>query len=126
MDFHFTLRRNVGELRGWSNGEIDLPLLNSGYISKVVELLKMGQRNSAEWKTQWIDHCGKYGYGKQDPNRHDAMFLISFVFRFGLAEVVTAKWAVEGSYLVALGELAKPYMVQTVNQGRGSNKDWDS
>lgn len=51
----------------------------------------------------------------QDPNRHGAMFLLAFVLKFGLAEVVSAPWA--GPFLVSLGELSKPYMVQTIKKG---------
>jgi hypothetical protein len=91
-------------------------------LPKVIELVKQGQRNSQEWKTLWIDWCQKNGNGIQDPNRHSAMFIIAFVLKYGLAEVVSSNWA--GPYLVSLGELSKPYMVNTIKKGQSIDEVW--
>ena len=55
--------------------------------TKVIDLVKMGQRNNQDWKTMWIDWCQEHGNGVHDPTRHNPMYLIAFVLKFGLAEV---------------------------------------
>jgi len=89
---------------------------------KVVELVKMGQRNSPQWKAMWIEQCGEYGNGIHDPTRHTPMFIIAFIMKFGLADVVTAPWATP--YLVNLGALAKPFMVATIKKGQSMSETW--
>lgn len=94
----------------------------NGSLEKVIEMVKQGQRNSQEWKGLWIEWCQLHGHGVQDPSRHQAMFIIAFVLKYGLAEVVSATWAAH--YLVALGELAKPFMVQTIKKGQSQSEQW--
>eukprot|EP00392_Amoebophrya_sp_AT5.2_P016263 g16521.t1 len=95
---------------------------NVAALNRVIELVKQGQRNSAEWKTMWIDWCQENGAGVHDPTRHQACFIIAFVLKYGLAEVVSAPWA--SPYLVSLGELAKPYMVSTIKKGQSLSEIW--
>lgn len=93
------------------NSEVNLnpPTSTAQALGQVVELIKLGQRNSRDWKTSWIQWCQQNGGGVHDPTRHDSMFIIAFVLKYGLADVVQAKWA--RNHLIALGELAKPCMV---------------
>lgn len=91
-------------------------------FGKVIELVKQGQRNSPEWKNMWIDWCQENGNGVHDPTRHSPCFIIAFVLKYGLAEVVSAHWA--SPYLVSLGELAKPFMVQTIKKGQSMSEIW--
>ncbi|CAD7959868.1 unnamed protein product [Amoebophrya sp. A25] len=99
-----------------SNVQVD------GSLGRVIELVKQGQRNSQDWKTLWIDWCQENGNGIHDPTRHSACFIIAFVLKYGLAEVVSAPWA--SPYLVSLGELAKPYMVATIKKGQSMSEVW--
>jgi len=91
-------------------------------LTKCMEMVKQGQRSSPEWKARWIEFCQECGNGIQDPGRHDAIFIVSFVMKFGLADVVNANWA--NPYLVSLGELAKPLMVRTIKKGQTSDDLW--
>lgn len=91
-------------------------------LQRVIDLVKQGQRNSQEWKNMWIDWCQDNGNGVHDPTRHSACFIIAFVLKFGLAEVVSAPWA--SNYLVSLGELAKPYMVSSIKKGQSMSEVW--
>lgn len=91
-------------------------------FQRVIELVKQGQRNSPEWKNMWTDWCQENGNGVNDPTRHVPFSVIGFVLKFGLAEVVNAPWA--SPYLVSLGELAKPFMVQTIKKGQSMSETW--
>lgn len=91
-------------------------------LTKCMEMVKQGQRSSPEWKQRWIEFCSECGNGIQDPGRHDAIFIVSFVMKFGLADVVNANWA--NPYLVSLGELAKPLMVRTIKKGQTNDDLW--
>lgn len=96
---------------------------NDGPLRKIQELVKMGQRNCQEWKQLWIEWCQQNGNGVQDPARHSSLFILSFVLKFGLASVVGTNWA--QPYLVSLGELAKPYMTQTISRGCQESDTWN-
>lgn len=91
-------------------------------FNKLAELLKQGQRNDTSWKQLWVEWCGSHGKGVQDPGKHEPIFIIAFIMKFGLAQVVEADWA--APYLVALGEVAKPYLVGTIKRGQGMSAVW--
>ncbi|CAD7936730.1 unnamed protein product [Amoebophrya sp. A120] len=103
-------------------GQASQTAANASALGRVIELVKQGQRNSAEWKTMWIDWAQENGNGVHDPTRHQACFIIAFVLKYGLAEVVSAPWA--SPYLVSLGELAKPYMVSSIKKGQSISEVW--
>lgn len=116
------LKNNPNSGKGKGKGAKGYPVGTHPALPKVIELVKQGQRNSAEWKNMWIEWCQKQGAGVQDPNRHSALFVIAFVLKFGLEPVVNASWA--GPYLVSLGELCKPFMVQTIKKGQSLDETW--
>lgn len=88
----------------------------------VIEFIKDGQRNDTEWQSQWNDWCAEKGDGMMNPNKHDPIFLIAFVFHFGLAKVVQMPWA--GPHLGNLGQMAKPMLANIVKKGQSMSEDW--
>eukprot|EP00747_Dinoflagellata_sp_TGD_P165008 gnl/TRDRNA2_/TRDRNA2_185753_c0_seq1.p1 gnl/TRDRNA2_/TRDRNA2_185753_c0~~gnl/TRDRNA2_/TRDRNA2_185753_c0_seq1.p1 ORF type:complete len:222 (-),score=35.11 gnl/TRDRNA2_/TRDRNA2_185753_c0_seq1:76-741(-) len=42
-------------------------------------LMKEGQRKSVHFKTAWSAYCANYGGGKNDPMKHDAAYMVSFL-----------------------------------------------
>lgn len=104
------------------NGNFNPGVPDGTPLARIQQLVKMGQRSSAEWKQLWIDWCQQNGNGVQDPARHSSLFILSFVLRFGLAQVVGTQWA--QPYLVSLGELAKPFMTATITRGCQESEPW--
>merc|ERR1712176_580430 len=54
-----------------------------------------------------------------DPKRHSPVFILGFVFKFGLSRVVEAQWA--ANYLTTVGEVARPYLTIIVQKGMAND-----
>jgi hypothetical protein len=90
----------------------------------LIALIKAAQKHSAASKRLWTEHCLAQGNGVKDPSKHEPIFLIAFILRLGLAEVVNAPWA--SGYLVSLGEVSKCYLIPTIKAGQKQSAQWAS
>lgn len=88
----------------------------------VIDLIKQGQRKCPEWQTEWNQWCTDNANGHMDPSSHKPIFLVAFVFAFGLSKMVSFQWAT--GYFGALGQLAKPLLVNIVKKGQAISEEW--
>lgn len=58
---------------GWA------PPAAAGQGGDLASLIKLGQKSSVQWKTAWQAYCSAYGGGINDPTRHEASYLTSFL-----------------------------------------------
>jgi len=89
----------------------------------LVLLVQAGLQNDLSWRDSWKLWC-KNADQSDDPSayRSDPMFIIAFVFHWGLANVCEVPWA--KSFLVSLGNVSKNYMVKAVKTGLSIDAEW--
>lgn len=95
---------------------------NDAINGKMVNFIKEGQKNSAEFKDMWKAHCDTFGSGTKDPSKHDETFFTGFLFRFGMKELGAQEWALP--HLQGVSTVVSPVIVQAIKRGQREDPDW--
>eukprot|EP00397_Hematodinium_sp_SG-2012_P044719 GEMP01050009.1.p1 GENE.GEMP01050009.1~~GEMP01050009.1.p1 ORF type:complete len:273 (-),score=61.06 GEMP01050009.1:799-1617(-) len=90
----------------------------------LIDLVKMGQRQSTEWKEAWSVFCGEHAGGQNDPRKqgNNPVFFIAFCFRYGLGQLGSEDWS--QPFLGAIAKTAMPLIVDAIKQGQRNCTLW--
>jgi len=89
---------------------------------QMVSFIKVGQKNSPEFKEMWKAHCDSCGGGTKDPSKHDTTFFTGFLFRFGMKELGAQDWALP--HLQGVSSIVSPVIVQAIKKGQREDPEW--